>query len=131
MLFHPPKKPGPRPEIMSDEERAKRRRDYEIKYYSKNKREFFIRSTASRLANKILVLSRYGTFCQCCGESEVDFLTIDHINGKGSEHRRELGMRTIYRWLIRNNFPSGFRTLCMNCNFANGMYGQCPHGRKK
>jgi hypothetical protein len=31
-------------------------------------------------------------------------------------------------WLKRNNFPSGYRVLCMNCNHGrkrNG--GICPH----
>ena len=23
----------------------------------------------------------------------------------------------LYNWLIKNNFPSGFQTLCMNCQF--------------
>jgi hypothetical protein len=31
--------------------------------------------------------------------------------------------------LITNGFPSGFRTLCHNCNMAKGLYGTCPHER--
>jgi len=66
--------------------------------------------------------------CVCCGESNYEFLTIDHINGGGKEHKRKLG-GGFYPWLIKNNYPSGFRTLCMSCNFAYGLFGYCPHKR--
>lgn len=29
-----------------------------------------------------------GAFCACCGENQQEFLSIDHINGNGNEHRR-------------------------------------------
>ena len=82
---------------------------------------------------KIKVLRHYSQseepFCECCGENNIEFLTIDHVNGGGTQHRRQLrenGM-TIYRWLIKNNFPPGYRVLCMNCNTSIGFYGYCPH----
>lgn len=70
--------------------------------------------------------------CACCGDDTYDFLTIDHIDGNGAKHRREV-VKTlgICRWLIKNNFPSGFQILCMNCNFAKGKYGACPHAKAK
>ncbi len=77
---------------------------------------------------KTLVYDHYGKKCACCGESHVEFLTIDHIHGGGLAHRREIGPSMIYQWLIKNNFPDGFRVLCMNCNFALGRYSHCPHG---
>jgi len=36
-----------------------------------------------------------------------------------------------YRWLKQNNFPEGFRVLCINCNFSLGIYGYCPHEKQK
>jgi len=81
-------------------------------------------------AIKMDVMDHYGGVCQCCGESELAFLTIDHIHGGGSKHRREIGSvggRTFYRWLQKNNYPAGFQTLCMNCNLAKGKNGICPH----
>jgi hypothetical protein len=72
------------------------------------------------------VLSHYGEKCICCGESELKFLTIDHIDGGGNSHREKIGSN-IYRWLIKNSFPQGFRILCFNCNCAIGIYGKCPH----
>lgn len=73
------------------------------------------------------VLAAYGGACACCGETTPAFLTIDHVDGGGAEHRREVG-RDIYRWLVREGFPDGFRLLCWNCNCGrerNG--GMCPH----
>lgn len=80
---------------------------------------------------KLEVWENYGgAKCSCCGVSEREFLTIDHINGGGGKHRKELrtsGSQHIYPWLKKNNYPEGFRVLCMNCNFSFGMYGFCPH----
>lgn len=77
------------------------------------------------------VLQAYGGMCACCGESNYCFLAIDHINGGGRVHKRELGgsNQSIYRFLIKNSFPSGYRVLCHNCNQARGAYGFCPHER--
>jgi hypothetical protein len=77
----------------------------------------------------MLAFDHYGgPQCACCGEGEYEFLTIDHINGDGAAHRRQMGSRRdIYRWLKQNNYPPGFRVLCMNCNFALGYHGYCPH----
>ncbi len=72
----------------------------------------------------------YGRECACCGETEPLFLTLDHVENNGADHRREIGKdgNALTRWLIANDFPDGFQTLCRNCNwgkFANG--GTCPH----
>ena len=66
--------------------------------------------------------------CACCDESEMKFLTIDHVNGGGKEHRRQMGPGTpIALWLKKNGYPPGFEILCFNCNCAKGAYGICPH----
>ena len=76
---------------------------------------------------KKLVFEHYGKKCACCGEDNIIFLTIDHINGGGTEHRRKDG-RKICVWLFRNNFPKGFQTLCFNCNWGRYLNkGICPH----
>lgn len=80
------------------------------------------------------VYNAYGTKCACCGEDTPEFLTIDHINEDGASHRKSIAptrkctSEELYRWLKNNNYPSGFQTLCQNCNvgkFRNG--GICPH----
>lgn len=87
---------------------------------------------AARDRVKETVYLAYGGYrCNCCGETERTFLSIDHINNDGASHRRDHGHVTgevMHRWLIRNNFPSGFQVLCMNCQWGkrnNG--GVCPH----
>ncbi len=71
---------------------------------------------------KVEVLAHYSngkSVCVKCGFGDVRALTIDHINGGGHKHRKLLGLsgNMFYRWLKRNGYPLGYRTLCMNCQF--------------
>lgn len=67
--------------------------------------------------------------CACCKETGFRFLTLDHTNNNGGEHRREVGDGlSTHIWLVRNGFPNGFQVLCWNCQMGkvfNG--GICPH----
>lgn len=115
-------------------------REYNARYakkhpgYWKKKREAKIAKNPNydRDLNRKLrtdALNAYGNKCACCGEMAIEFLSIDHINGGGSKHRRELGGGShFYHWLKKNGYPAGFRVLCHNCNQALGLYGYCPHG---
>jgi predicted restriction endonuclease len=92
------------------------------------------RSTSAKLYSSSIrnaVLSTYGSKCTCCGETENHFLTIDHINGGGSQHRKELKGRSVFKWLLDHGCPEGFQILCYNCNMAKGHYGICPHQLEK
>ena len=63
---------------------------------------------------KIRVLTHYGggkLACVQCGFSDIRALSIDHIAGEGYRDRRG----NLYCRLIRQNFPPGYQTLCMNC----------------
>ncbi len=76
------------------------------------------------------IFDHYGRKCKCCGEENWEFLTIDHINGGGTKHRKDLGGGTsFFKWLRDNSFPKEFRVLCINCNFSMGRFGYCPHKR--
>lgn len=81
------------------------------------------RSSRYRADLRGKVLAHYGTSCSCCGTTER--LTIDHINGDGSEHRAELGKVNFYRWLIRQGFPEGYQVLCFPCNQSKGRGSRC------
>jgi len=72
------------------------------------------------------VLRHYGNRCACCGEARVEFLCVDHINGGGTQHRKQLGRKSVYAWIKQNGFPVGFRVLCWNCNSSLGLYGYSP-----
>lgn len=85
------------------------------------------RASRERLRHQIL--ERYGRACVCCGEQTPVFLTVDHINGGGNQHLREIGRRNLWGWLRARGFPYGFQTLCWNCNAAKGILGACPHAR--
>lgn len=69
--------------------------------------------------------------CKCCGETTLEFLALDHINGGGNVHRKSIrptGVASMYEWAKRNGYPPIFQVLCHNCNMAKGFYGRCPHG---
>lgn len=111
---------------------------YDAAWRQANPEKYAEYNRKSNLKLKRQVMDAYGGHCTCCGETELVFLTIDHVNNDGAEHRRQIaaeigatwsqgGSRT-YRWLRDNGFPEGFQVLCANCNCGkqwNG--GVCPH----
>ena len=70
------------------------------------------------------VLTHYGNnkcCCVQCDENRLACLSIDHINGGGNKERNKLRKRSsylYYTWLKKNNYPEGYQTLCMNCQFV-------------
>ena len=79
---------------------------------------------------KELVIEAYGgKVCSCCGETELGFLQIDHIDGGGNAHRRSLNLAgtTFLHSLKKAGFPPGYRVLCANCNWGRRLTGVCPH----
>lgn len=77
---------------------------------------------------KQIVVEHYGGECACCGEKEVAFLTVDHINNDGAEHRKEVKHTRMYVWLRQNGYPPGYQILCWNCNCGRAINGGiCPH----
>ena len=77
----------------------------------------------------LMAYSRGTMQCACCGESEEDFLTLDHINGGGSKQKRELrgGSTRLMQILKKEKYPTGYQVLCMNCNLSKGKHGSCIH----
>ena len=56
------------------------------------------------------VFDHYGNKCVCCGESQHEFLTIDHINGGGNIERKKLGIyggTHFYAFLKRAGYSFG------------------------
>lgn len=74
-----------------------------------------------------------GYVCNCCGETEPIFLSIDHIDGGGYEHRKTIHAGySMYSWLKREGYPNGFQILCRNCNWGKHINnGICPHKKIK
>ncbi len=95
------------------------------------------RTALTRWRRKREVINHYGGVCACCGETDLEFLTIDHPNGDGAAERRAaFGERggagyKQYCRLKRQGFPPGYRVLCQNCNTAIGYFGYCPHHERR
>lgn len=112
------------------------------KHYAENKEmiltdDYRIKAAENARINRSrmrqVVIEAYGGVCACCGESALEFLVIDHINGNGEKHRASLGCTTggypFYAKLKKMNYPfkDELRVLCANCNSSFGAYGYCPH----
>ncbi len=113
-----------------DTELAKRRQ-----YFYRNKEHIYVenakwqRNKRKELFAQIVI--GYGGKCACCGEAEILFLEVDHINNDGAEERKRFNKSTLtfYQWLIEQGYPKDrYQLLCSNCNrgkYRNG--GICPH----
>lgn len=108
-------------------------------YYKKNteKEKELQKTIYYRLKDKIY--EQYGGYiCKCCGETNILFLSLDHINNDGADHRREISGRrngsniAMFHWLIKNNFPPILQVLCHNCNMGKRLNkGICPHEKER
>lgn len=83
---------------------------------------------------KRIIYDYFGSSCQCCGESEPMFLTIDHVNNNGNVARKQdkTGGTNFYRVTAKRiqagNPPTDLQILCRNCNWGKHVNGgTCPH----
>lgn len=110
-----------------------RQNAYNRKSYAKNREGRLTHTKAYHNEVKRQVFSHYseGTMaCKCCNTTGLPFLSIDHINGGGTAHRKEIGTGSgirFYFWLRREDYPEGFQVLCHNCNMGKWAHGFCPH----
>ena len=73
---------------------------------------------------KYEVIKKYGGVCYCCGEKEILFLTIDHINNDGKKDRDGY----FYNRLRKGDIRKDLQVLCFNCNLGKSVNGGvCPH----
>lgn len=116
------------------------------KYYKENKKSVLLRQKKYRKKNQALINSRtkggrhqdkFLVFtvytrrisrqikpcCAICNENkDLIYLSIDHIRGrKVVGHSRNFGGKDLYKFLIEKNFPKGYRVLCFNCNYLEGL----------
>lgn len=112
--------------VQENKEKIKKRKQI----YCQVKKEDFARRAREVAAKiKMEMIVAYGGRCVCCEENRKEFLTIDHINGGGGEHRKRCSPGAgIYRDIKRQGWPKDkYRLLCMNCNFATRAGRTCPH----
>ena len=99
-------------------------------YYQRNRAQHNQYGRNARLRIRLEMLQAYGGKCACCGETELVFLTLDHVEGGGRKHQRELGGSSddTARYLKSLGWPrDGYQILCFNCNYAKYRLGVCPH----
>ena len=111
-----------------------RLKKYAKEWRENNREQYRYLSRISHERRRLRVLKHYGgevPQCKCCGEKEIKFLSIDHINGGGLKHLRKIGRGSLMGWIIKKKYPKGFQILCHNCNFSKGHYGMCPHMKGK
>ena len=125
-----------------DEERARlaayyiahreERRIRSTAYRAAHREEVLAHKVASRQALKLEAFKIYGgPKCTCCGETLIQGLTIDHVDGGGAAHREQQGISNIYSWLKMHNYPPGFQVLCYTCNCAKDTGDHCPHREQR
>lgn len=110
------------------------RREWSRQNYYKHRDKRLARIHMRYAEARTSILKHYGgdnSACACCGESRIEFLSIDHINGGGNKHLRQLKGESLVIWIAKNNFPEGFQILCHNCNHGKRILGQCPHNKNK
>jgi len=103
-------------------------------YYQLHKRKVLDYMLRQNNILKIKILTHYGNgelSCIKCGFNDIRALSIDHINGGGQKHTGIVGWGiNLYKWLKRNNYPKGYQTLCMNCQWIKRVENKEFRGRE-
>jgi len=98
---------------------------------AKDKQHSIDISWRSTLKLRREMIAAYGGACACCGESELMFLTLDHVHRNGAEHRNLLrtgGGYAVWRDLRKKGWPKdGYAILCWNCHMVTCWSRPCPH----
>lgn len=104
------------------------RQQYNRSYRAQNAARCAANDRRKHTAVRQLVVEHYsvGTNrCARCGESRLQCLDVDHIDGGGRNHRKQVGRGYgFYCWLRRNGLPIGYRVLCANCNRKSALEAQ-------
>src|SRR3990167_2477768 len=77
---------------------------------------------------RLQALFKLGGRCACCGESQREFLCLDHVRDDGADQRRQHNVgRKMYRAILTcPSEASRYQVLCFNCNYGKKL-GLCPH----
>jgi hypothetical protein len=98
---------------------------------AKNRERERQKARRSRQKLRAEMVAAYGGKCSCCGEDRLDFLTLEHVNRDGKQHRASIrtgGGNAIWLDLKRRGWPrDGFTILCWNCHMATAWGHTCPH----
>jgi len=70
-----------------------------------------------------IAIDKLGGKCACCGETTIEFLTFDHMNGRTIQ--KGFNNYRVAISVLRGE--PDIRVLCMNCNHSYGVRSYCPH----
>ena len=107
--------------VLHREELRARKRDW---YYAHRNQEL-TKDKTRHLANRTDALQQLGRICACpgCGVSDIEFLTVDHINGRATrKNKRSAAIEAKASGWDKTRF----QILCANCNLAKHDKGFCP-----
>jgi hypothetical protein len=90
------------------------KREYQQNYRATHKEQIKKQRAGHYQENKESIARDHATYYD---NNNIKALSIDHINGGGGKHRKESNITHFYNWLKKNNYPTGFQTLCLNCQF--------------
>ena len=93
---------------------------YAMNYRHTHKQQIQEQQITAKRILKTEVLTHYGNgtlACVRCGQDHLAALSIDHINGAGTQHRKTTTGPQTYKWLKEHGYPDGYQTLCMSCQF--------------
>ena len=78
------------------------------------------RGRASWQKHKAILYKKLGDKCACCGERDLMFLTIDHVNNDGGKYRKQNKDHNQINHLLKLHRQNSIslQLLCMNCNHA-------------
>ena len=106
------------------------RKAYSRSYHRAHRDEVLEYMAEYYQSSKLAAFDAYGgARCACCGETQIGFLSLDHINGCTKETRKIQGLGgRLYQWLKKQGYPLGYQVLCFNCNLGRAHnHGVCPH----
>jgi hypothetical protein len=99
-------------------------RRYQNEWRAKNKARINAQNKKANDDLKLEVLSHYSPDgilrCSFCEVTDIDILTLDHVNDDGAQDKHASGKRRggimLYQHVRALGFPEGYQTLCANHN---------------
>lgn len=123
-----------KPRLTAEErsERAEFYRTYNRQYREKNREAIAALKRQRADEAKLEGIAHYGGKCTCCGEARIEFLTMEHINGRAHEKgKRKRKGKSAWLQIRPKGWPTDITVLCFNCNCSRGNLGYCPHERER
>jgi hypothetical protein len=98
------------------EERLASKRASEAKHREAKLLRDHLHGMQRRAALRQAIFDLLGAECARCGFADLRALTIDHINGKGTQERKAARSMDAYYRNILAVGGEGYQVLCANCN---------------